>query len=103
VGLSAHLFIFEEELSMTTKSTKEIEKEIQTEREVLLAQEQVEITIPRDRNNPVKHVWVCVNGQEFYLAVGKKVKVPKTVAEVWQDSYNRTIEAEQNMSKMDEI
>ena len=85
------------------KSTKEVEKELQTEREALLAQDQVEITIPRDRNNPVKHVWVCVNGQEFYLAVGKKVKVPKVVAEVWQDSYNRTIEAEQNMAQMNEI
>ncbi|WP_026676772.1 hypothetical protein [Fictibacillus gelatini] len=85
------------------KSQKEIEKELQSEREAILAQEKVKITIPRDRNNPAKHVWVSVNGQEFYLAVGKPIEVPRVVAEVWQDSYNRTIEAEQNMEKFSEI
>lgn len=88
---------------MANKSQKEVEKELQTEGEALQAEEKVEITIPRDRNNPTKTVWVCVNGQEYYIAVGKKVKVPKPIAEAWQDSYNRTIEAEQNMEKFDEI
>jgi hypothetical protein len=84
-------------------SQKEVEKELLSDREALLAQERVTITIPRDRNNPAKHVWVQVNGQEFYLAVGKPIEVPKVVAEVWQDSYSRTIEAEQKMEKFDEL
>lgn len=88
---------------MSVKSQKEIEKELLSDREVLLAQPRVKLMIPRDRNNPVKHAWVSINGQDFYLAVGKEIEVPQEVANVWYDSYNRTIEAEQNMEKFDEL
>ncbi|MBS4173473.1 hypothetical protein [Bacillus sp. FJAT-49736] len=85
------------------KNQLDVEKELKSEREAILAQEKVTITIPFDRNNPVKHQWVSVNGQDFYLAVGKPVEVPKVVADVWQDSYNRTIQAEVTMEQFNEI
>lgn len=88
---------------MANKTQKEIEKELLTEREAILAQPKVKLFIPVDRNNPLKHREVIINGQEFILAVGKTIEVPAVVAEVWQDSYSRTIEAEQAMEKFDEL
>jgi hypothetical protein len=84
-------------------STKEVEKELLSEREAILAQPKVKLFIPADRNNPVKHREVIVNGQEFILAVGKQLDVPQVVAEVWNDSYSRTIEAEQSMAQFNEL
>lgn len=86
-----------------SKSQKEIEKELLSDREAILAQPKVKLFIAPDRANPVKHREVIINGQEFILAVGKQLEVPQVVAEVWNDSYSRTIEAEQNMAKFDEI
>jgi hypothetical protein len=71
--------------------------------EQILAGPKVKLFIPADRNNPAKHREVIIEGQEFILAVGKQLEVPEVVAEVWQDSYSRTIEAEQNMSRFDEL
>lgn len=85
------------------KGQKEVEKDLETSVNALKEQKKVKITIPRDRNNAAKHVWVCVNGQEYYLAVGKELEVPEEVARVWTDSYNKTIEAEYNMDKFNEI
>lgn len=86
-----------------TKTQKEIEKEFLSDREAILAQPKVKLFIPMDRTNPSKHREVIINGQEFILAVGKQLEVPQVVAEVWNDSYSRTIEAEQNMDKFDEL
>lgn len=85
------------------KSEKEIEKEFLSDREAILAQPKVKLFIPMDRINPAKHREVIVNGQEFILAVGKELEVPQVVAEIWNDSYTRTLIAEQQMSKFDEI
>lgn len=82
---------------MATRNQKEVEVQLQKDMEAIKNQEKVTITIPRDRMNPQKHVWVSVNGQEYYLAVGKPIQVPKVVADVWQDSYNRTLAAEEAM------
>ena len=88
---------------MAVKTQKEIEKEFLSEREEILAQPKVEIQIPRDPSNPSKHREVIINGQEFILAVGKRIKVPASVAEVWNDSYHSTLEAQDKMEKFNEI
>jgi hypothetical protein len=85
------------------KTQSEIERELQTDRERILAQPKVKLFIAPDRANPSKHREVIVNGQEFILAVGKTLEVPQVVAEVWNESYSRTIEAEQRMSQFSEI
>lgn len=85
------------------KTQSEIEKEFLSDREAILAQPKVKLFIPMDRTNPAKHREVIINGQEFILAVGKQLEVPQVVAEVWQDSYSRTIEAEQRMEQFNEL
>lgn len=86
-----------------SKSQREVEKELLSDREALLALPKVKLFIAPDPRNPSKHRSVIVNGQEFILAVGKQVEVPDTVAEVWNESYAKTIEAEYNMEKFNEL
>ncbi|MFY0760194.1 hypothetical protein AB1K32_15090 [Metabacillus dongyingensis] len=88
---------------MAVKNQKEIEKELLSEREAILAQPKVKLFIPLDRDNPSKHREVIINGQEFILAVGKELEVPQVVAEVWNDSYHRTLEAEYKIERFNEI
>ena len=85
------------------QSQKEIEKEILSDREAILKQPKVKLFISPDRSNPSKHRTVIINGQEFVLAVGKQLEVPQVVADVWNDSHNKTIEAEFEMEKFDEL
>lgn len=68
-----------------------------------LGEEFVNLTIPLDRQNPAKERMVCINGNQIWLAVGKKLKVPQSVADIWEYSYNGTIEAEEKMSQEIEI
>lgn len=84
-------------------SQKEVEKQLLSDREAILAQPKVKLFIPLDRNNPAKDRVVIINGQEWRLAVGKQLEVPQVVAEVWNDSYNRTLEAEFNMEQFNEL
>jgi hypothetical protein len=88
---------------MANKSQKEVEKELLSDREAILAQPKVKLFIQPDRSNPAKHRTVIINGQEFILAVGKQIEVPQVVAEVWQESYSKTLEAEFAMEKFDEL
>ena len=88
---------------MPTKTQKEVEKELLNERDEILAQPKAKLFIQPDRSNPSKHRTVIINGQEFILAVGKELTVPQVVAEVWTDSNNKTIEAEYNMERFNEI
>jgi hypothetical protein len=88
---------------MAVKTQKEIEQELQSERDAILAQPRVKLFIAPDKTNPAKHREVIINGQEWVLAVGKMLEVPQVVAEVWNDSYARTIEAEQSMEQFNEI
>jgi hypothetical protein len=85
------------------KTQTEIEKEFQSAREAILSQPKVKLFIPMDRTNPSKHREVIINGQEFILAVGKQLEVPQVVADVWNDSYSRTVEAEQRMEQFNEL
>lgn len=68
-----------------------------------VGEELVNLTIPMDRQNPAKERIVCINGNQIWLAVGKRLKVPQSVADLWDYSYNATIEAEENMSQEIEI
>lgn len=82
---------------------KEIENGFKSKIDQILAGPKVKLFIPADRSNPSKHREVIIEGQEFILAVGKQLEVPQVVAEVWQDSYSRTIEAEQRMEQFNEL
>ena len=72
-------------------------------KERIMAQPKVSLFIPKDRLNPVNHRWVCINGVEFYLAVGKEIKVPECVAEVWNNSFNETMAAEERITTDNEV
>jgi hypothetical protein len=70
---------------------------------VYLDEKFVEFTIPKDRINPRKTIWIGCNGDEAYLATGKKIRVPESVKANWEWAYNKTIEAEESMSQEIEI
>ncbi|MDF2800785.1 MAG: hypothetical protein K0S61_688 [Anaerocolumna sp.] len=63
----------------------------------------VDLFIPKDKLNKDNAKWLCINGEEIWLAVGKRIKVPVSVAELWNRSYSETIEAEEKMSQNIEI
>lgn len=63
----------------------------------------VDLYIAKDRINPDKQKWLCINGQDIWLAVGVSLKVPKCIAELWNYSYHKTIEAEEQMEQNTEI
>lgn len=88
---------------MARTQEKDVEQAFASEKERQLAEERVTITIPMDPLNKQKTVWVCLNGVEWYLAVGKPIEVPKSIAEVWNESYSKTMQAQANMEKSEEI
>jgi hypothetical protein len=89
------------------KVTKETEKWGQLTAEThglsFIGEELVPLMIPIDKQNPVKERFLCINGNQIWLAVGKMLKVPQSVAENWNLSYMGTIEAEAKMSQEIEI
>jgi hypothetical protein len=86
-----------------SKSQKEIEQELLSERDAILAQPKVKLFIQPDPSNPSKHRTVIINGQEFVLAVGKQLEVPQPVADVWNESFTKTLEVQYNMEQFNEI
>jgi len=85
------------------KVLKEDEKWGKVDGGLFVGEEYVSLTIPLDRQNPAKERIVCINGNQIWLAVGKKLKVPQSVKDLWEYSYNGTIEAEESMSQEIEI
>lgn len=70
----------------------------------VIGEELVSIFIPKDKMNPgVNHVWIGLNGDGAYLAVGKQIEVPESVAAIWEQSYRETIEAEESITADTEI
>lgn len=69
----------------------------------LVGEQYVDLTIPKDKINPTNHFWLCLNGDEGYLAVGKKIKVPYSIFTLWQNSYNDTNAAEEMINVNNEI
>lgn len=66
--------------------------------------EQVHVHIPIDPNNEDDKVFIVgVNGVFWPIERGKTVKVPKAVAEVYEDSYERTKRVEKRMNTITEM
>lgn len=58
------------------------------------------IFIPEDPQNPRDtHHPVVVNGEIFNVRRGEMVQVPLAVAEVWEDSFKRTKEANERIER----
>ncbi|GEM_PF-4119479 len=71
--------------------------------EFFLGEELVSLYIPRDPLNPVKRQWVSINGNGIWLTVGEQLTVPKSVAKVWQNSFDANLKAEAMMRQVVEI
>ena len=63
----------------------------------------VDLMIPLDPLNKSKHMFVCINGQEVYVARGMKTKVPACVAELVNRSLQEKQEAELAMENQSQI
>lgn len=94
--------ITEEEDNMS-KITAETEKWGTVANGLFVGDELVPLMIPLDKQNPVKERFLCINGNQIWLAVGKQLKVPKSVADLWNYSYGETIAAEEKMNQEIEI
>ncbi|NPV90068.1 MAG: hypothetical protein HPY50_04740 [Firmicutes bacterium] len=88
---------------MAQLKREELTPELQNMRDIIMAEPKVRLFIPRDKLNPVGHRWVCINGIEFYLAVGKEIEVPRCVAEVWNNSFTETQAAEERITTDNEV
>ena len=81
----------------TTKNVKEsnvtaaqLDAEIKNAAKVLKDEKQVDVTIPAYLKGRLgSTVPVAVNGAVIHVPVGKKVKIPATMAEVLNDSLNQ--------------
>jgi len=85
------------------KITKETEKWGTVGNGLFVGEEMVNLTVPLDKQNPAKERILCINGNQIWLGCGKKLKVPQSVADLWDHSYNETIIAEEKMSQSIEI
>jgi hypothetical protein len=85
------------------KITKDTEKWGTVDSGLFVGEELVSLLIPVDKQNPVKERILCINGNQIWLVVGKQIKVPQSVAELWNNSYSDTIEAESKISHETEI
>lgn len=85
------------------KITKDTEKWGLVDNGLFQGEELVPLLIPLDKQNPVKERFVCINGNQIWLAVGKQLKVPQSVADLWNHSYVGTLEAEAAMEQEIEI
>jgi hypothetical protein len=85
------------------KITKDTAKWGQVDNGLFVGEELVPLMIPFDKQNPVKERFLCINGNQIWLAVGKLINVPKSVADLWNYSYVNTLEAEEKMSQEIEI
>ena len=99
---------FESKEKIKYDPTKQHEHKLKATRDKLLWEKQtgqtVEIFIPIDKQSPkIKHVWGSINGQDFYVPRGKKIKVAKSIAETVMKAYTRTIEAEEKMQNSSNI
>ncbi len=74
----------EKEAALAEKTTKAILNEMP----------KVKIIIPHDPQNPSdKVVPVGFNGVTYAIPRGVQVEVPQPIAEIWNDSYSRTVAA----------
>ncbi|HEY5586713.1 MAG TPA: hypothetical protein VIK78_19765 [Ruminiclostridium sp.] len=87
-----------------TKQTKKWGKlTVEANNLTFVGEEMVPLMIPLDKQNPAKEKFLCINGNQIILGVGKQLSVPQSVADNWNNSYIGTIEAEEKMSQEIEI
>lgn len=64
--------------------------------------EQVNIHIPIDQANEEDQVVpIGFNGVVWFVKRGEDVQVPKVIADIWRDSYERTRQVEKRMNSTD--
>lgn len=64
----------------------------------------VPLFIPKDPLNPKENAkWLGLNGDGCYLAVGKPLNVPKSIAMLWNHSYTQTQIAQESITAETEI
>lgn len=85
------------------KVTKDTEKWGQVDNGLFVGEELVKLTIPKDKLNPAKERFLCINGNQIWLGVGKQLTVPQSVKDLWDYSYNATVVAEESMEQEIEI
>lgn len=85
------------------KVTKDTEKWGLIDGGLFVGEELVPLMIPLDKQNPAKERILCINGNQIWLGVGKNLKVPQSVASLWNNSYIDTMAAEEKMSQEIEI
>lgn len=69
----------------------------------LVGSSYVNLFIPQDKLNKNNHVWIGLNGDECYLAVGKRIEVPSPIADIYNSSFQETMEAEAKINTETEI
>lgn len=89
---------------MATKETgANIEAEIAIQEKSLKKQleerPKVKISVPRDSSNPNDTQLVGWNGVIYSIPRGKTVEVPDVIAEIWQESYNKTDDINQRIEQ----
>ena len=90
-------------LDKDNKITLETEKWGAVGNGLFVGEFMVNLTIPLDKQNPAKERFLCINGNQIWLGAGQKLKVPQSVADLWDHAYIKTIEAEEKMSQSIEI
>ncbi|MDP4160857.1 MAG: hypothetical protein Q8911_14020 [Bacillota bacterium] len=85
------------------KIAKDTEKWGKVDNGLFIGEELVPLMIPFDKQNPSKERFLCINGNQIWLGVGKPLQVPKSIADLWNHAYMRTLEAEEKMSQEIEI
>lgn len=81
------------------KNEKELNNEVLNMKEILANEPKVSIIIPEDPLNPDDVVPIGINGVTYAVPRGQMFEVPKSVAEVWKNSYENTQKANQRIRK----
>lgn len=91
----------DESKTLELKKEKELEQEEINFKNRLQKEEKIKLLIPLDPLNPNEPQIVSVNCVTYSIPRGKEVEVPKTIARIWQESYNKTIRAQMNARIID--
>lgn len=82
---------------MAAKPVNEAQEE-QDLKAVLAARPKKTIHIPYDDNNPDDVVPIGWNGIIYSVPRGQEFEVPDVIADIWQESYSKTLKAKQKMT-----
>lgn len=69
-------------------------------KEALEKEEKVKIFIPYDELNPDLNIAeVDLNGYKYQIPRGEEYEVPKSIYEIWKESYEKTLRAERRVAE----